>query len=387
MIAESRRSALFFLVAFVQALDNQIVPLLLPFLRREMPGAPVGQLLTAYALACGTVPFLATTWGRADKFKILSISAIFALALAAFAFAAVPDLPVRLAARATAGAASGMLSMTVLLSAARTEDARTRARHFTVYNAGYLSALVLGVPLSAQLVKLSDGRLGPLYLVIGALALALVVPFARSEGPRPAVHPARTGSFIRLFRGRQAALILIASGVVGAAMASPVAYLASYLTSVRHLGIDAVGAVYMWAGVGPLLAMPIAGRTIVRFEPHVVAIAGSLVIAAPIFAFPQLATSLATAAAVMLVCVFIETIRRAALQGSLADAVPSSDLPRYLAFRGVMVQIGQAAGYALGEIQFDSGGFELVCRVAAILSASAAGILFAARPASPPAAA
>ena len=79
---------------------------------------------------------------------------------------------------------------------------------------------------------------------------------------------------------------------------------------------------------------------------------GSVVIAAPIVLFPYLATSLATAAAVMLLCVFIETIRRAALQGSLAEVAATEDLPRYLAIRGVIVQLGLAIGYALAEVQF-----------------------------------
>ena len=42
-----------------------------------------------------------------------------------------------------------------------------------------------------------------------------------------------------------------------------------------------------------------------------------------------------------------ETIRRAALQGTLSDAVPDADRPRFFAFRGVVIQLGFAAGYSL----------------------------------------
>ena len=70
-----RRSALFFTIAFVQALDNQLVPVLLPSLRTEMGGAPVGTFLTAYALVCGAMPFLATMLGKVERVRALSVEA------------------------------------------------------------------------------------------------------------------------------------------------------------------------------------------------------------------------------------------------------------------------------------------------------------------------
>jgi predicted MFS family arabinose efflux permease len=372
-----RRSALFFTIAFVQALDNQLVPVLLPVLRTEMGGAPVGTFLTAYALICGAMPFLATILGKAERVRSLSVGALGILAVAAFAFAAIPDFPARIVCRAAAGGASGILSMTLLLAAARIEDARERAHQFTIINAGYLTALVLGVPLGAYFAKRSE--VSAIYLAIGAFALLLagLTAVGVRLAPRRA-EPLRPTSLLRLFHNTQAALVLLATGIVGVAMAGPVGYLGSFLAKSRGFEVDAIGAVYLWAGVGPLLAMPVAGRTITRWTPHRVAIAGSVIIAAPIVLFPYLATSLATAAAVMLVCVFIETIRRAALQGSLAEVAAIEDLPRYLAIRGVIVQLGLAIGYALAEVQFANGGYAVVCRIAAVLSLIAAAVLIAA---------
>lgn len=381
-------SALFFAVSFLQALDNQLIPVLLPVLRGEMNGAPAGAFLTGYALACGgiLIPFLATAIARADRVRLLAIAALAVLGASAFAFSATTGFPVRLVARTVAGAASGVLSMTLLLAASQIEDGRSRAQQFTVINAGYLCALVLGVPLGAVVAKNFD--VSSMYAAIGTLALVLAVFFSRMRAPHAsAIDSAGMTSVIRLFRHRQAALILLATGIVGAAMAGPVGYLGSFLHDERHLALDAIGAVYMWAGVGPLLAMPISGRLISKWRPHRIAIAGSLIMAAPIAFFPELATSLATAAAVMLVCVFIETIRRAALQGSLAEASPPAALPRYLALRGVVVQLGLAIGYALAEAQFSHWGFGVVCAVAAGLSLAAAGVLMGAGapPASSPA--
>lgn len=376
-LPELRRSALFFSVSFLQALDNQLIPVLLPLFRQEMPGAPAGQLLTAYALACGIVPFIATVRGRSDQVKSLAVAALLVMAVGAFAFAATTAFPARLALRAGAGAASGVLSVTLLLGAARIQDEKSRARQFTVINAGYLSALVLGVPLGARVAKHFDSA--SIYTAIGAVAVVLAFLFARAAlNPGREDGPVLRRSLLRLLSHRPAARILIATGIVGAAMAGPVGYLGSFLSAERGLGIDAIGAVYMWAGVGPLLAMPIAGRIIARWRPHRVAIAGSLIISAPILFFPTLATSLAPAAAVMLVCVLIETVRRAALQGALTERVPPTDLPRYLAYRGVIVQLGLAVGYALAEVEFSGGGFHLVCRIAALLSIGAAGILLTA---------
>jgi DHA1 family putative efflux transporter-like MFS transporter len=374
MMPDLRRSALFFAVSFVQALDNQLVPVLLPVLRTEMGGAPAGQMLTAYALACGAVPLLATLILRTRRVRALTMTALAVMGVAALVFAATTSFPVRLAARAAAGASSGVLSMTLLLAASQIPEERSRAHQFTVINAGYLTALVLGVPIGAVVAGRFDVRsvydgIGALAFVLCALALAF-----RSAGAAQQ-EQGRPSSMIRLFRHRQPALILLATGLVGAAMAGPVGSLGSFLSAERGLTVDAIGAVYMWAGVGPLLAMPISGRTIARWRPHRVAIAGSLLMAAPLALFPQLAASLATAAAVMLACVFVETIRRAALQGSLAEAALPADLPRYLALRGVIVQLGLAIGYALAEAQYRHSGFELVCAVAAGLSVAAAGVL------------
>lgn len=374
--SELRRSALFFAVSFVQALDNQLIPVLLPVLKKDMPGAPAGYLLTAYAVACGVIPFLATARGRGDRLKILSVGALVVLGAAAFALGATSAFPVRLVARAGAGAASGMLSMTLLLAAARTPDERVRARRFTVITAGQLAALVAGVPIVAKLT--SAFGMAAVFQAIGAVALVLALPLALLAEPRSASDSARRQSFLRLFRLREPALVLLATGIVGAGIAGPVGYLSSFLDGVRHLEIDAIGAVYMWAGIGPLLAMPFSGRLIARFAPSRVAIAGSLIIAVPMLFFPEFAVSVPTAAAMMFVCVFIETIRRAALQGTLSDAVPDADRPRYFAFRGVVLQLGLAAGYALAEAEFTRSGFRLVCIVAALLSVAAAGILFTA---------
>lgn len=386
-MTHSRLTSLFFAVSFLQALDNQLIPVLLDVLEKEMGKSDAGHLLTAYALACGLIPFLATAGSKARNIKPMALAALVTMAGAAFVFGAVSSFPIRIAMRAAAGAASGILSITLLLAAARTEDARARARRFTVINAGYLCALVLGVPLGAVLVK--HFQVSTVYWGIGGLALLLCALFTRTAAVQPAASEADPRrSIIRLFHHRQAALILLATGMVGAAMAGPVGFLGKFLASARGMGIDAIGAVYMWAGVGPLLAMPIASRTIARFGPDRVAIAGSLVIGVPIFAFPELATSLMPAALVMLACVFVETIRRAALQASLSAAAPPPDLPRYLALRGVIVQVGLAIGYALANAQMRSFGFGVVCGVAAILSTGAAIVLFAAtrRPtAAPPA--
>jgi DHA1 family putative efflux transporter-like MFS transporter len=333
-------------------------------------------MLTSYALACGATPLLATLILRTRRVRALTMAALAVLGIAAFCFAATTSFPLRLAARAAAGASSGVLSMTLLLSASQIPDERSRAHQFTVINAGYLTALVLGVPIGAVVAGRFDVRW--VYEAIGGLAFVLCGLSLLVRSGVAAAQVGRPASMIGLFRHRAAALILLATGIVGAAMAGPVGFLGSFLSSERGLGVDAIGAVYMWAGVGPLLAMPIAGRTISKWRPHRIAIAGSLLMAVPIALFPKLATSLATAAAVMLGCVFIETIRRAAMQASLAEAAPPADLPRYLALRGVIVQLGLAIGYALAEAQFGRFGFGVVCAVAAGLSLAAAGVLYGA---------
>jgi predicted MFS family arabinose efflux permease len=377
MTAPLRRSALFFSVSFLQALDNQLIPVLKPALRAEM-GAAAGALLPAYALACGTIPFLAAVRGR-DRVRALAFGALVVLGCAALAFALVSSAPARLALRAAAGGASGILSMTLLLGAARIEDAAGRAREFTVITAGQLAGVAIGVPLATRFEpQTSNLAIGSCILLLGTLFGAFPKDRPVEAGNAPRL------SFRELLRNRAPAMILLATGLAGAVLGGPVGSLGSFLADERHLARDTIGAVYMWAGIGPLLAMPVSGW-IARRSPRRVAIEGSLLSALPIGLFPLLAVSWPAAAGVMLACCFVETLRRAALQGALAEAAGAADLQRYLAIRGVILQVGLAAGYAMGEVLLDLRGFGLVCGVSALLSVVAAVVLVRARPASLPA--
>jgi predicted MFS family arabinose efflux permease len=372
-MTDLRRSVLFFAVSFLQALDNQLVPVLMPVLRTQVGSAPAGWLLTAYAIACGVVPFIVASRGG-ENLRRLGVAALVVLAAGALTFSATTSFPLWLAMRAAAGGASGVLSMTLLLAAARIEDPRSRARQFTVITAGQLTALVAGIPIVAPLSWTHT------YVAIGALCLlfAALIGYL-APGPVAGAIPARRLPLREVFSNRQAALVLLATGVVGAVMAGPVGSLSTFLSHERGFSMSAVGAVYMWSGVGPLIAMPIAGRLGGHWPPRRIAIAGSLLIVAPLCVFPELATTVAVAAILMLACVFIETLRRAALQGALADVVRRPDLPRYLAFRGVILQLGLAVGYAVGDATFTTLGFGFVCRLAALLSVVAAFILVLAR--------
>jgi DHA1 family purine base/nucleoside efflux pump-like MFS transporter len=180
------RSVLFFSISFLQALDNQLIPVLRPILDVEMPGAPSGHLLTSYALGCGLIPILATSGGRGNRARLLTLVSLLALALAAVVFGLTVSFPTRLLMRALAGAASGILSVTLLIGAARLVDEGARARQFTVIAAGYLTALVLGVPLGAMLAD-HQASIGAIYVPIGAVALLLAplaaMLFERGEEP------------------------------------------------------------------------------------------------------------------------------------------------------------------------------------------------------------
>jgi predicted MFS family arabinose efflux permease len=365
------RSALFFAVSFLQALDNQLVAVLMPELSEANHLA--SWLLTAYAVACGIVPFLIAGSRHVEHLKKLGIAALVVLAAGAFVFATATSFPVWIFVRAAAGAASGLLSMTLLLSAARIEDPAARAREFTVITAGQLTAIVVGIPLVASLPWTRT------YPVIGAACLLFAALFGiiapRSLSPKT---PPRPLLLREVLANRRPALVLIATGLVGMVMAGPIVSLSTFLKG-HDFTKAAIGAVYMWSGVGPLLAMPIAGRLSARWSPRRVAIAGSVLIAAPLCVFSVLAVTLPAAALLMLVCVFIETLRRAALQGALAEVVDRPDLPRYLAFRGVILQLGLAAGYAIGGAAFTALGFGFVCWFAAGLSILAAVVLTFAR--------
>ncbi len=359
-------SLLYFFIAFLQVLDSQLVQILLPVIRGSSGGASADHLLTAYAIGAATIPFVVAWRVRSAAFPNVVLAAILGLGVAAAAFALAPSLGVRLAARALSGASSGVLSCSLAVLAERSTH---RARAMSHQSAGFLAALVLGVPLGPRFEALLG--LKTLFVGVAAVAAALFAITLATRRPEPVRDDPPVAGGPSFFTGR-ALHALLATALTGTAIAGPAGLLSSFLSEVRHIPMTEIGIVFLGAGLAPVVATPLASMLLRTRAADRVAAASSLVFAVPLVLYPEIATTVVLATVGMAVVLFVETIRRSALQLHLTGVVARDNLPRYLAVRGVVAQLGLALGYAIASPVFHSHGYSVVCRAAAAISILAA---------------
>ncbi|HYC77986.1 MAG TPA: MFS transporter, partial [Planctomycetota bacterium] len=338
-----------FLVSFLQAADSQMVAPLLPELGARLGGAAAAdRLVPAYAVGAAILPFaVALAYRRAARRLVGPALGVHALAAAAFAFG---GAEVAAVARAASGAASGVLSVATLAFAAEADDAATRARRIAALTAGYMTALVGGVPLGAlaaerKSVAAAFVGVAAVGALLGALAFALrLAPVAPAE---PKAAPEARTPLLTLIRGRSPAWSLVAVLTMSAALGAPVSRLGVRLYEDAGFSPSERGLVFLWAGVAPLIAMPLGALLLRRLGPAACAALGSAAFAVPILALAQpFALAFAGAAATLFVAVLLETLRKSGLQALIVSAAPPADRPRFLALRGCVAQAGLAGGAA-----------------------------------------
>lgn len=366
-----------FFASFLQALDNHLVAPLLPEFERTLGSAAAGRLPAAYALGAAVLPFLVAALYRRSARRLV-LPALLVHGAAAVAFRAAADdgagAFAAALARAASGAASGVLSFALLAFAAEAADPTARARRIAAQTAGFVSALVLGVPLGAWLAS-SFGARAP-FLGVGAadlVAAAVAAVVARGGPGDDAAAAAPRTPWRALLSGRATLAGLAAVLLVGAATAPPAVRLGVRLAKEGGLGLPDIGLVYLCAGLAPIAVLPFAGKLLRAFGGARLAAAAGLCFALPAagFALPG-AAAFWPAAALFFLAVGCDVVRRTGLQSLMAEAAPEPDRARFLAFRGLVAQTGLAAGAAIAEPLHARYGFAAVSAAAVLLSAGGA---------------
>lgn len=346
----------------LQVTDNQVMPLLVPGLERGVwTGSDGTDLLVAYALGAAAGPLLVTGALPRLAGRTAAVGAMLVLGAAAAGFAALPGFPAALALRAVSGAASGVLSYALLSVAVATGSAAVHAM-----TAGFLTALVAGAPGGAILVHHFGvpafflGVAGcALVLAAGAAAVFERVPIRDTEPPR---------GFLRFLERTPQRNGIIVSVAMAMAISGPMAIFPGVLAEGAALDQQGIGLAYLAAAVGPLLAL--AAGPVVRRRAGVrsIGVAGALLLAGMIAVLPLAGAAVATAIAVLVLALLVETIRRSAIQEIVASLAADQDRARYLALRGLCVQAGIAAGIAAAARVEESVGFGAACLAAASLA-------------------
>jgi predicted MFS family arabinose efflux permease len=361
---------LLFLTSALQLTDNQVLPLLLKGLgERVWPhvGDDVAYLLVGYPLGAAIGPLLIASRFPHLRGRPVILAALLTLGAAAALFACEPPFAVALGLRTLAGAASGVLSYTLLIEA-------IAAGHLavTMMTAGFLFAYVAGIPVGAKV----EAWLGPGHLFGSLAAIALVLAVIGSMILRPPTPtPRKTPKPFRAFLVHGAHLNgLLTSILVGAALAGPVALFPSALQEAgrAQLTQDEVGTLYFIAGLGPLAALPMASVFLRTFGRRRVAIAGALALGPLLLLMPWSSEGFSTGGALLFLALLVETLRRTALQGHLGSLPAEEDRARYLSLRNVCVQVSIAGGIAVATLMSRVVGLQASCGIAATLAAVSA---------------
>jgi predicted MFS family arabinose efflux permease len=377
-MATRRTSILFLLTSALQVTDNEVVALLARGMSREffegVTTSDVLRLLVTYPIGAALAPLLITTlWPSLRPTRaVLYGLALIAMSQGAMCFS--PSLEVAMLLRAVAGAGSGILAYALLHSAANEGAALV-----TAMTVGFLLGMVAGVPLSALIVGFT-GIVG-FYAVLAALSSLLLFAHVlrdrrmADEPPWP-TPPKR---FLHLLRAPVYARALLASVLVAAAIGAPMALFPTALQTDGALSLSQVGVVYLVAGLGPLLAWPVTSRVLRRFGAWQAARIGAATLALPLLLLPMSAATAISATILLFAALWVETLRRSAMQHHVATLAEGPDRARFLAVRNVLTYLGIALGRLGASLLPGSSALLLASLLGAGLALASSALLPAGR--------
>ncbi len=356
-----------FLIAALQATDNAIYPLLLRTLRNDLwPDQDPTWLPAAYALGAAIIPVSVSLKAPVWLSKSGTWFGLLGLCVSAAGLALKPDFAVAVLLRALAGGSSGLISASLLVSALEIGAGAVAAM-----TAGFLAAVVAGVPAGAKLV--ARFGLESLFIATAATALALAV-FSGLTFPRPTQPLGSPRGFGALFSERRLARALISTVAAAAAIGGATTLLPSLLQSPEHAGlsIGQTANLYFLASVGPLLGGLLSPLVLKRRPAAGVAYGGALCLTPILLALPVAADSFVAATLILGGALLIETLRRSGLQTLMGELVTAPDRPRYLTLRALLVQLGLAGGIPLAAQSARHAGIMFTAAAMAVLMTVAA---------------
>ena len=311
--------------------------------------ASVGQLQTAFAVACGIGgPVLARLLAGYDR-KLLLLGVLSILAVMNIASALAPDLVTIGSIRFAAGFFAALtLPLASTLAVSLVPEAQ-RASAIATVLAGYTLAFLIGMPAGSILGDIYGWR-SAFWLAGGIAATAFVVIAAFAPAH---VHAPEAGasSFRRALQGDNPKLMLITLlGFV--ATFTTVSYVGPVITLTTGLTGSGIAAIQLSTGIGSLLGLP-AGAMLARLPARKALgiLLGAVLVTQLLFSLGML-VELAWAAIPLLI--FTMMFNSASLfgtspviQSQLANAAgPAATIA--FALNGSMLYLGQGIGSSLG---------------------------------------
>jgi predicted MFS family arabinose efflux permease len=232
---------------------------------------------------------------------------------------------------------------------------------------GYFVAFVVGVPAGA----LAAARLGWQWvfacLAIGSALVFLVALAGLPEDPGKHTLTRPRLAAVEHFQKPDrlsgiAAAFLTSGGIVGF-----LTYIGAWLNTVHGVSVERIGLLFMFAGIGAIVASPFSGwlsdhagkRTVIVFANVILAVLFIVVARTP------WGVGLVAAVAVLSIAA---SARQAPLHALSTEIVSTEIRGEYIAVRNAASQMGIAAIAAVSSFVFDSAGFGGVSLVAAAVT-------------------
>jgi len=353
-------------VLFLGVSDTQLVAPLLPLIARDLGTTPghAGIIVTTYSLAAAAFALIIGPLSdRIGRKKIL-ISGLALFALTSFLTYHVSTFGALIILRAITGLSAGTLSTCALSFAGDYYPYHQRGRAMGVLSMGYFVAFVVGVPAGA----LAAARLGWQWvfacLAIGSAVVFLVALARLPEEPSKQVLTRSHLSAVEHFQKADrlsgiAAAFLTSGGIVGF-----LTYIGAWLNSVQGVSVERIGLLFMFAGVGAVIASPFSGWLSDRAGKRTVIVFANVILAVLFIVVARTTWGVGLVVAVAALSI-AASARQAPLHALSTEIVGTEIRGEYIALRNAASQTGIAAVAAISSFVFDSAGFGGVSLVAA----------------------
>jgi predicted MFS family arabinose efflux permease len=356
-------------VLFLGVSDTQLVAPLLPLIARDLGTTPghAGIIVTTYSLAAAAFALIVGPLSDRIGRKRILISGLALFALTSFLTYHVSTFEALVILRAITGLSAGTLSTCALSFAGDYYPYHQRGRAMGVLSMGYFIAFVVGVPAGA----LAAARLGWQW-VFACLSIGSAVVFIIALGGLPADTPRARVSPLRFTMGRHFSNADRLSGVVAAFLTSGgivgfLTYVGVWLNSVQNVSVERIGLLFMFAGIGAVVASPISGWLSDHAGKRTVIVWANVTLAFlfVIVARADWGVGLIVGIAVLSIAA---SARQAPLHALSTEIVGADARGEYIALRNAASQAGIATIAAISASVFDVAGFTGVALVAATVT-------------------
>ena len=232
---------------------------------------------------------------------------------------------------------------------------------------GYFVAFVVGVPAGA----LAAARLGWQWvfacLAIGSVLVLVIALGGLPQDPNTHRLTRSRLAAVEHFQKRDrlsgiAAAFLTSGGIVGF-----LTYIGAWLNSVQGVSVERIGLLFMFAGIGAVVASPFSGWLSDHAGKRTVIVLANVVLAALFIVVARTNWGIRLVAGVAVLSI-AASARQAPLHALSTEIVSTEIRGEYVAVRNAASQTGIAAVAAISSFVFDSAGFGGVSLVAAFVT-------------------